>query len=81
MVNTSLNSLKNRSLLHSLCLSALKHRTRAGGVCSHGTLAGQPQPLWPAHLSPDSPPSPTMSRFLKPTGYGVLALPRKHPFQ
>ncbi|MED6236580.1 hypothetical protein ATANTOWER_011288 [Ataeniobius toweri] len=46
-----------------------------GSGCS-----SQPQPLWFAHLSLESPPSPTMSCFRKPTGYRVLTLPRKHLF-
>ncbi|MED6262267.1 hypothetical protein ATANTOWER_016916 [Ataeniobius toweri] len=70
---------KSRSSLHSLCLSTLQHPTPSGGIHSHGTLASQPQLV--AYLSPDSSPSPTMRRFLTPTFYGVLTLPRKHPFQ
>ncbi|MEQ2287861.1 hypothetical protein AMECASPLE_017031 [Ameca splendens] len=73
------DQVQNRSPLHSLSLSTLQHRTPAGGFHSHSVLATQPLSL--AHLSPDSPPSPTMSRFRKPAGYGVLTLPRKHPFQ
>ncbi|MEQ2301715.1 hypothetical protein AMECASPLE_038930 [Ameca splendens] len=46
----------------------------------HGSGSSQPQPLWFAHLSLESPPLPTMSCFQKPTGYRVLTLPRKHPF-
>ncbi|MEQ2273993.1 hypothetical protein XENORESO_012146 [Xenotaenia resolanae] len=89
MVNTSLNSLPRTavdpsdqvqdSLPASLSLR-VQRRTPSGGIHPHDTLAGHPQPLWFAHLSQDSPPTSTMSRFWKPAGYGVLTLPRKHPF-
>ncbi|KAK5603821.1 hypothetical protein CRENBAI_000546 [Crenichthys baileyi] len=55
---------KNRFLFHSLCLSTLQHRRPSGGIHSYVTLAGQPQPLWFAHLSLDSPPSLTSSSEL-----------------
>ncbi|MEQ2267151.1 hypothetical protein XENORESO_002346, partial [Xenotaenia resolanae] len=40
----------------------------------HSLPTCQPQSPWLAHSSPDSTPSPPMSRSQKPDNYGVLTL-------
>ncbi|MEQ2311671.1 hypothetical protein AMECASPLE_022776 [Ameca splendens] len=68
--------LLDRSSLHLPCLSTLHCYSPSGGTRSHSTLACQPQSLWLAYFFPEPTHSSTMSRSLKPAGYGILTLPK-----
>ncbi|MEQ2296862.1 hypothetical protein AMECASPLE_028742 [Ameca splendens] len=84
MVKTSLNSLlpkdlsgstrSNSTLAPHFTCSACPPSKIVHHLEQSAHMARLPANL--AHLSPDSPPSPTMSRFMKPTSYEVLTLPR-----